>query len=49
MGSSELFTEFVGWAAEGFLTYDPIRSAIGTVVYLVLGLWSLLTGAPIVI
>ncbi|ANS28536.1 hypothetical protein ACVH9Z_11285 [Rhodococcus opacus] len=49
MGSSEVFTDLVAWGAEGFLNGNPVQSAVGTVLFLGLGLWDLVTGAPIVI
>ncbi|REE71402.1 hypothetical protein C8E05_0758 [Rhodococcus wratislaviensis] len=51
MGSSEIFTDLVAWGAEGFLNGNPVQSAVGAVLFLGLGLglWDLVTGAPIVI
>ncbi|MDT2007565.1 hypothetical protein FXW78_29660 [Rhodococcus opacus] len=48
-GSSEIFTDLVAWGAEGFLNGNPVQSAVGAVLFLGLGLWDLVTGAPIVI
>ena len=42
-------TDFIQWVSEGYLAGDPVRSALFPVVFLAVGAWSLLTGAPIVI
>lgn len=42
MGSSD----FVAWAADGFLTGDPIQLAAGIAVFFVTGAWQLITGGP---
>lgn len=42
MGSSD----FVAWAAEGFLTGDPIQLAAAIAVFWVTGVWTLITGRP---
>lgn len=42
MGSSD----FVAWAADGFLTGNPIQLAAGVAVFFVTGVWTLITGRP---